>query len=370
MTQTQHQISTHVDTLAEQALALSRRHQQRERQCEEDHMRQQDQQAMAVFKTLLETEVEADLLAALSVTYEAHHEQSDVPRIAAVFSYARVEWRISQEWQRQPGEWRWAIRATHHGYGSRSSLYDLSTAVSPQALRTTLFLKLGERREQLLREEHEATERQRRQQQAEEEAQALQEREAQKRALHRAQAVQEHRSWSEHLDALKQEAFQQLWRWPEELRISLYHVSYCTGLGRGEDDEPVLERAGGWTGTDQLDEHGYLRLEPIKSYSWSKATKPRTIKLSPSMHLPIWERWTVGSVDELPGELREEVIVSLPGVVARRDEELDASFRLTRDEGAYSEDYYQECIGHIPLAWIRALVDQAAASAQEGARHA
>jgi len=57
-------------------------------------------------------------------------------------------------------------------------------------------------------------------------------------------------------------------------------------------------------------------------------------------------------------------------VVARRDEELDAGFRLTRDEQAYREDYYQECIGRVPLAWIRTLVDQAAASEQEGASHA
>jgi len=371
MTQTQHQqVSPHVDTLADQTLARYRQHQQRERQGEEDRMRQQDQQAIAVFKTLLETEVEADLLAALSVTYEAHHEHNDVPQIAAVFSYAGVAWHLSQEWQRQPGEWRWAIRATQHGYGSRSSLYDLSTAASPQALRTTLFLKLGERREQLLREEHEATERERRQQQAEEEAHAMQEREAQKRALRIAQAVREHRYWIEQLAALKQEALQQLWRWPDKMRISLYQVSYCAGIGRGEDDEPVLEHAGGWIGTDHLDKHGYLRLEPAKPSSWSKATGPRTIKLSPAMHLPIWERWTVGSVDELPGELREEVIVSLPGVVARRDEDLDAGFRLTRDEQAYSEDYYQECIGRVPLAWVRTLVDQAAAGEQEGASHA
>ena len=133
---------------------------------------------------------------------------------------------------------------------------------------------------------------------------------------------------------------------------------------------PSLPREGGWTGTGQLDEHGYLRLEPAKLYSWSKASEPRTIKLSPAIHLPIWERWTVGSVDELPGELREDVIVSLPGVVARRDEELDAGFRLTRDEGAYSEDCYQKCIGRVPLAWIRALVDQAKARAQEGGDHA
>jgi hypothetical protein len=370
MTQTQHQqVSLHIDTLADQTLALYRQHQQRERQCGEDRMRQQDQQAMAVFKLLLETEVETDLLAALSVTYEAHHEHNDIPQIAAVFSYAGVEWHLSQEWQRQPGEWRWAIHPTQHGYGSRSSLYDLSTIASPQALRTTLFLKLGERREQLLREEHEATERKRKQQQAEEETHAMQEREAQKRALRRAQAVQEHRSWSEQLDALKQGALQRLWRWPEELCISLYHVSYCAGIGRGEDDEPVLEHAGGWTGTDHLDEHGYLRLEPAKPSSWSKATAPRTIKLSPAIHLPIWERWTVGSVDELPSELREEVIVSLPGVVARRDEDLDAGFRLTRDEQAYSEDYFQECIGRVPLAWVRTLVDQAAGE-QEGASHA
>jgi putative DNA primase/helicase len=245
MTQTQHQqVSPHVDTLADQTLARYRQHQERERQHEEDRVRQQDQQAIAVFKTLLETEVATDLLTALSVTYEAHHERNDIPQIAAVFSYAGVAWHLSQEWHRQPGEWRWAIRATHHGYGSRSSLYDLSTAASPQALRTTLFLKLGERREQLLREEQEATERQRRQQQAEEEAHATQEREAQKRALRIAHAVQEHRTWSEQLDALKQEALQQLWRWPDKMRVSLYHVSYCAGIGRDDCKHSLLLASG------------------------------------------------------------------------------------------------------------------------------
>src|SRR5260370_16803981 len=159
MTQTQHQqVSPHVDTLADQTLARYRQHKEGERQCGEERVRQQDQQAIAVFKTLLETEVETDLLAALSVTYEAHHEHNDIPQIAAVFSYAGVAWHLSQEWQRQPGEWRWAIRATHHGNGSRSSLYDLSTAASPQALRTTLFLKLGQRPAHLLPQEPEATE--------------------------------------------------------------------------------------------------------------------------------------------------------------------------------------------------------------------
>ena len=368
MTQTQHQqVSPHLDPLADQTLALYRQHRQRERQREEDRMRQQDRQAIAAFKTLLETETEADLLAALSVTYEAHHERSDVPQIAAVFSYAGVEWHLCQEWQRQPGEWRWSIRATRHG--SCSSLYDLSTAASPQTLRTTLLLKLGERREQLLREEQEATERKRRQQQAEGEAHAMQEREAQKRALRSVRAEQEHTSWKEQLDALKQVALEHLWQWPDGMRVSLYHVTYCAGIGRGEDDEPILEREGGWTRIDHLDEHGYLRLETTKPYSWSKATEPRTVKLSPAIHLPIWERWTIGSVDELPSELREEVIVSLPGVVARRDEDLETGFRLTRVEQAYSEDYYQECLGLVPLAWIRTLVDQAA-SEQEGASHA
>src|SRR5258708_13036503 len=159
MTQTQHQqVSLHIDTLADQTLAFYRQHQERARQHEEDHVRQQDQQAIAVFKTRLEPEVEADLLAALSVTYEAHHEHNDVPQIAAVFSYAGVAWHLSQEWQRQPGEWRWAIRATRHGYGSRSSLYDLSTPPSPQALRATLFLNPGARPDPPLRRKQQATE--------------------------------------------------------------------------------------------------------------------------------------------------------------------------------------------------------------------
>src|SRR5260370_35098836 len=107
MTQTQHQqVSLHIDTLANQTLARYRQHQQRERQGEEDRMRQQDQQAIAVFKTLLETEGEADLLAALSVTYEAHHEHNDVPQIAAVFSYAGDAWPLSPECQSQRGERR------------------------------------------------------------------------------------------------------------------------------------------------------------------------------------------------------------------------------------------------------------------------
>src|SRR5260370_41828285 len=134
---------------------------------------------------------------------------------------------------------------------------------------------------------------------AEEGAHAIQEQEAQKRALRMAQAGQEHRYGSEQLDVLKQEALQQLWRWPDKIRISLYHVTYCAGIGRGEDDEPVLQHAGGWTGTDQLDEHGYFRLEPAKPSSWSKATGPRTIKLSPALHLPIGWRGTHGILDDL-----------------------------------------------------------------------
>jgi hypothetical protein len=108
----------------------------------------------------------------------------------------------------------------------------------------------------------------------------MREREAQTRAQRRARAEQEHTSWKEQLVTLKKEALEHLWQWPDGMCVSLYHVTYCACIGRGEDDEPILEREGGWTRTDHLDEHGYLGLEPTKPSSWSKTTEPQTIKLS------------------------------------------------------------------------------------------
>ncbi len=99
----------------------------------------------------------------------------------------------------------------------------------------------------------------------------------------------------------------------------------------------------------------------MRRYTRSYASKPREVKLDPARHAPLWERIIVGSIEELPGELRTEVRVSLPNVVSCCDYDLDGAYRLREvEELGRDEDPYSEHVGYVPLPWIRALVEQAA----------
>ena len=366
MTQTeQRSVSTHVDALADQVLTGYQQRQQREKQRQQDQTDQQDKQAIAVLQILLATEIEADLLSALSPSYEVQHDSSGSQHAEAIFTYAGVNWRIAQEFPNRSHEsWRWSIRVTTRDHWHNSQISDLTTNASPLALRVTLLLKLGERRQQIQKQEQEALEKERTKQQEEAQATAEKEREMREREERIAQADQEHARWQEQLETLKSRELARLWRWPTGVLVALYQIAYTSGVGRGDEDEAIIEQVKAWTGTDHLDQEGYIRLEPERSY-WSNS-EPREIKLDPSTHMPIWQRIIVGSTDELPQKLREDITVSIPNVYSQRDhDQLDGKCRLTYiEDGRYLEDSpHSELVGRQPLPWVRALVDQAAAKA-------
>ncbi len=355
-----------VDVLADQALAHAYQHLQQEKQRQEEQTNQQDQQAIAVLQTLLSTEIEVDLLSALSLSYEVRRDAYSSPGHAeALFFYAGVDWHLSQDFpNRSPESWRWSIRATTHRDRYTSHISDLSTYAAPQALRTTLLVKLGERRQQLQNQERDALAKEQTQLQEKREAAATKEREEHERAERIAQANQEHARWKEQIAALKQQELERLWRWPANTSIALYRLTYTTGIGRGEEDESLFEQEHGWTAVDHLDSEGYIRLEPVDTY-WT-TSQPREIKLDLSTHQPIWERIIIASVNELPKELREEIRVSIPNVYSQSDADLlDDTSRLTyiESERYFENDPYSEYVGLRPLPWIRALVDQAAEKA-------
>lgn len=356
-------VSTYVETLADQTLDLYRQQQQRAQRRQEEETGRKDQQGVAVLRALIETELESKVLVELGLRYEAQHrDRNGGPHFEAVFSYAGLDWHLSQEEGR--GSWMWSIRTTNQG-SNYSPSHNLTANPEPTHLQTTLLLKLGECREQVRREAQEAAERERKQQQAAAAAQLREEQAAQKTAARIAQADEEHARLTEQFNARKQQVLSTLWRWPAGRSVRIYQLSYCAGIGQGEEGGAVIEQEGGWTATDQLDAEGYIRIEPANSSFWRSTSKPQEIKLNPAIHLPTWKRVTVASVGELPEALREKIVVSLPGVVLRRCKDLDEEPRLTHvdeQELRYSDvDAFQETVGYVPLPWICALVDAQAA---------
>ncbi len=352
-----------IETLAEQTLALYRQHQEREKRRQEDQTHQKDQQMAAALRALLETELESDLLAVLSVRYVTHHRERNETQTEAVFTYAGLDWHLSQEFvTRQSADWSWAIRAAKVGSGWYQ--HELSTHAAPLTLRTTLLIKLGECLEKARQEAQEAATREQRQIQAEADERAEDKRKERERAARIQEADQEDARLRGEINALVEQAKSTMWRWPRGVTITIYHMTYNTAIGRGEDDEAVIEQENGWTSVDRLDEAGYIRLEATKPSFWSAISKAYEIKLDPATHMPIWERLTISNVNDLPGELCEEITVSIPHVFSRYSD-LDEKCRLVQvEEYGYDEHAYQEHVGLVPLPWVRALVEQAAQKAR------
>ncbi|HZU03412.1 MAG TPA: hypothetical protein VFA10_27345 [Ktedonobacteraceae bacterium] len=344
-----------LETLAEQTLALYRQHQEREKRRQADQTRQKDQQMAAALRALLETELESDLLAVLSVRYVTQHRERNETQTEAVFTYAGLDWHLSQEIAtRQPTDWSWVIRAAKVGSGWYQ--HELTTHAAPLTLRTTLLLKLGECLEKARQEAQEAAAQEQRQIQAEADERAEDERKERERAARLEAADQEDARLRGEINALVEQAKSTMWRWPRGVTICIYRVSYNTAIGRGEEGESVVEQESGWTSTDHLDEAGYIRLEATKPSFWSAIRDACEIKLDPATHMPIWKRLTISSVNDLPSELCEEITVSMPHVVSRYSD-LDEKCRLVQvEEYGYDEHAYQEHVGLIPLPWIRALV--------------
>ncbi len=363
MTQQTQAVSTQVDQLADQMLSRYQQEQREQQQRNAALQVQHEQQAIAVLQALIATEIEPELLSVLGITYVVRRNSSGVAHAEAVLAYGGITWSISQEEVRRSDmPWRWSIRAEKdepHWYNREDTR--LSRSAEPQTLRTVLLLQFGLRREQLRQEAEEAARKEEQRRRVREEAQAEKEREEHERAERLAQAKQEDAMWRAQLAARKREAEAAMWRWPEGAQVALYRLTYTSGKVYGDEGEPVIQQEQGWCASDHLDEAGYIRLEPVRRYTRSYASKPREVKLDPARHAPLWERIIVGSIEELPGELRTEVRVSLPNVVSCCDYDLDGAYRLREvEELGRDEDPYSEHVGYVPLPWIRALVEQAA----------
>ena len=356
-------LTTHIDTLADKMLTQYRQHQAAAQQHQAEQQKQMDQQDIAALQALLATELEPDLLAALSVTYQVRRTSSGRGQTEALFCYSGLDWHVGVDYLARASEkWHWSIWATQQGTGHQ--LHAVDVQASPQTLRTALLLKFAECREQAYQGAQEAAERQRKQKLAEAEGKAHAERAEQERAARIRQAEQEDAHWRSEIATLKSRALDTLWRWPEGITLTIYQITYTTAVGHDEDGESIIETESGWCSLDYLDSNGYIRIEASKTYSWSTTTDSRDIKLDPDHHMPIWQRFYVSCIEQVPRELDEDVQVSIPHVVVRRDSDADGQYRLAKveDYSSFDEGPYHEPAGRIPLAWVRDLVDQAATS--------
>ena len=354
-------MSVLIETQAEQMLESFQQQQQRAKQVQDEQTSRKGQQAIAVLQTLISTEFEADFLVALSLSYEVHHDtRNSSQSTKALFWYKGAEWQLAQEFpQRTPDTWHWSIRALKRSSGYASEITECSATAKPLALHAILLLKLGEYQRLVEQQAQEIATKEQARQQEQVKYEGARQQEVRDRAERIAAADREHNRLRTELNALVEHERKHLWQWPEDTYITLYRLSYVTGISHGdEDDETSTEHGYGWTKTDQMDSEGYIQIEPERVYR--SESRVKEIKLS-STHLPIFERRVVGSTEELPAELREDIRVSLPHVFVRCDSDhLDGSSRLTLDEDgpSFDEEPYTERAGLRPLLWVRELVDQ------------
>lgn len=139
-----------------------------------------------------------------------------------------------------------------------------------------------------------------------------------------------------------------LWQWKRGATITLYTVKYCTGTRYIEDEEgSEFDYATGWTPTDCFNEDGYITL--------MNGSKPRHLLLDIYTHMPIWERHTFSSLDELPRDLRERSGFVIKGITKR-------GFTDGRWRWVYDDSEAWGCTAApdgVPVEWVRELVEQA-----------
>lgn len=138
-----------------------------------------------------------------------------------------------------------------------------------------------------------------------------------------------------------------LWQWRSGATITLYMVKYCTGTRYVEEEGSEFDYATGWTQTDCFNEDGYITL--------MSRSKPRHLRLDIYTHMPIWERYTFSSIDELPAALRENSGFIIRGITKRCF--TDGHWRWVYDD---SEAWgCTAAPDGLPVAWVRELIDAA-----------
>lgn len=138
-----------------------------------------------------------------------------------------------------------------------------------------------------------------------------------------------------------------LWQWRPGVTITLYTVRYCTGTRYVEEEGSEFDYSTGWTLTDCFNEDGYITL--------MKGSKPRHLLLDIYTHMPIWERHTFSSMDELPRDLCERSGFVIKGITKRCF--IDGHWRWVYDD---SEAWgCTAAPDGLPVEWVRELVNAA-----------
>ncbi len=318
-------------TLEQHEAAQQQKAREQER-LNQQHRQQREQEIAAAFERDFSPEFRASLPPAPYTFDHSNYNNSSL-----VFPYTGWQWHLElyasnwSFWATQPGEGR--------QYKSESSLP--STHVQ-QALLLAIARCKG----------HEDTNAQYRREREETEAQAKAER--QQRAT---EARIQDQAIAARVEALRQDAQRQAWRWPEGACITLYHLEYCRGGVSGEEGDYSTDYASGWTTSPFLGNDGKVTLMPYKPYKWSRSPeRARVLSLSLMAHKPVWEQHDFASTDELPVSLREKVLVPVKGVRKQYNHDAQQDLFANGEEARGESDCYTIELAEQPLSWIRDLL--------------
>ena len=351
-------IMTDLNNLVERTMSAYHQYETQQKQQAEEQKQQAEQEAETALQRALTEALSDEFLESTGFKFDhvydrAHHY------ISALFNYGSYDWHLSYDQHQST----WNIYTTRPG--SSSIWSHKKSGLTSAEIQTVLLVEIGKYREEIKQEEEKRATRLRweeEQHQTRERIEATAEAEQITRI---AAAEAEHERLLALLTAERAKVEREMFRWLEGVTIEVYHLEYCKGSYRDEEDEASFDYGSGWTSVAHLDEQCRIQIEPVNNL-YGRFSQPRVIQLMPDIHKPVWTVHHFSSVEELPDTLRHDVEVSLPNVVKRREPNLDGKYRLVEDTVLdYDEHWYSKKIGEEPLPWIQALIVQVVKSQVE-----
>lgn len=335
---------TNLNSLIDQARERAQAQKDAARVAREAAQAEARAQAITTFKALVLAVLETDLLDALNPTYEARLHFKNV--------YVTMSWRdddSSTLWTLEGGSTNdyqtlamKALTLDSH----RTAVLDWST-VRMNELRDQLLQGMAFVRDTVAAARAKAEEHRQRVEQDAVDAEIARRQRAEQDALSCAAADAISAEIGTLIAQRLADEVAHLWQWKLGATITLYSVRYCTGAHLIEEEGAEFDYANGWTLTDELDADGYIHLI---------GKNPRHLRLDPHTHMPIWERHTFASIDDLPSYFRERSGFVIEGITK-------AFFSDGKERWIYESGEswgFSAAPEGLPVEWVRALVDQQA----------
>lgn len=332
-----------INTFVQESLAQYQEANHREVALQQEKIDQNRQMLINDLKGELCTELGTELLTALNLQYRIESIRNSEYAVAE-FVDGDVPFQIEHT-----RHYQWRINATVYHDGIFKYTYfdksDIKKLIGE--LKVNLGAAIALVRQQRTAEQQKSE--QDRLARIERDAQIERQREAE-RIKHEQQAAaeqQKHERLSTIVDSRRRYALDHLWRWPEGYVLTYYHLRWCTG-SYYQDAEYQADYDSGYTLTDSLDSAHYIIV--YAPYGG----KPRTLRLSPEIHKPIWERLTATSVADLPDGLKHDAELRIDGI--------EKSFSVTVREHLFHERegrVYSEVLieDGLPADWIQNWID-------------